>query len=129
MNGREELLRQKLTILQELLGETEKQRGLIAAGDVEGLSGSIAARQTLMDAIDALDGRIAALPPAKAGAANGEIHTLLERILRIDGENRQNAASMTTNLTAGFREVSAQRNMMAYMPSGDRSSKFVDKEG
>ena len=129
MESRAGLLGRKLTLLRDVLAETERQQGFIAAGDVEGLLQSLAARQAAMDAVDALDGHIAALPDGEDDELAGQIHGLLGRIVGLDDENRRNAAGMAKGLTSGFREISAQRSMMAYGQAVDRGGRFVDKEG
>lgn len=124
-----ELLGKKLSLLQSVLAETEKQREFIAKRDVDGLCDSLAARQAMMDAIDGLDRQIAALPAGVGEAQAQEIRAVLERIIGLDDENRRGITGMTEGVASGFREVSAQRSVMAYTQAASSGSKFVDKEG
>ncbi len=123
------MLGQKLALLNSLLVETEKQKSLIEANDLDGLEPSLAARQALMDAIDDLDRQIAAFPPEAGQGLVREIRTALERLMKLDRDNRLNAAAMAESLKADSREVAVLRSMKAYAAPVDRGSKFIDKEG
>ncbi len=129
MEHRKELLGQKLTLMKALLDETEKQKKLIAADDLDGLAQSIEARQALMDAIDGLDHRIAALPHDGRPGNTEQIRATLEQIVKLDLENRRGALAMAEGLKESSREVAVMKGLMAYAMPVDRSSKFVDKEG
>ncbi len=123
------MLGQKLALLHSLLVETEKQKSLIEANDLEGLVASLEARQAQMEAIDGLDRRIAMIPPEAGQGQANEIYDVLEQLVKLDRENRRKASVMAEALKTDSREVAVLRSMKAYAVPVDRSSKFVDKEG
>lgn len=117
----------KLELYRQILAETEKQSRLIDENDLDGLCASLEARQALMDAVDGQNA-------AAAGAAappelRREMAGVLQSIDSLDRENRHKVESLAGNLSSGFREVKAQRSIMAYAQPAGTGARFVDKEG
>jgi hypothetical protein len=126
------LLGEKLALLSRILAETEAESRAIACADLDGLCASLEARQALMDAVDALDGRIAAATAGGGGAAQSlraEMGGLLRRIAALDGENRRRAGELAGTFADDTRQIKAQKSLKAYLPEAGGESRFVNREG
>jgi hypothetical protein len=136
MKEMERIHKEKIRLLKAVLAETEKQGGMIAQRDLDGLNLSIADRQTLMDEFDALDGSIRKGRSAPAGASETvlesirvEIHAILADIIRKDAENKKNAGEWAGTLMAGIRETNMEKSLLAYQSTPDSGNRFINKKG
>jgi hypothetical protein len=134
--GPGELLREKAALLETLLRETRRQSALLARSDMEGLGGSIKARQACMDAIDRIDGRIRegigfSSLSGDAGAADllSGMEALLKIIREADGENRKNAGKLAATFMSGIKETNAEKNLLAYAAAAPAGFRYVNKKG
>lgn len=133
MEGMVQCLQQKATLLGRILEETRRQAGYIAEGDLDGLRGSIKARQADMDAVDAIDGR---MKDNGFKADSGEAARLLQDMVSVlreirgeDARNLQSAETLAGKYMAGIREANAGKNMLAYAAPPPRRSRYVNKKG
>ena len=105
-NPLQENFKNKIALLKMLLGETQKVRDCITQDDMEGLMDSLNERERLMQEIDKLDAakeQLMKLLGVKAGTGlntralaslkgyQDEIRELLEKIEKLDKDNREGA--------------------------------------
>jgi hypothetical protein len=128
-------LEEKTDLLRHILTETQRQGEMLSANDLDSLIVSIDARQAYMDSVDELDGRIRSLggPVAQESsdvlAQRVVISDLLKAIMKEDLKNSDSAGELMQSFMNGIRKARAERNLLAYVPSGGQKYKFVNKRG
>lgn len=133
MEGLVQCLEAKATLLGRILEETRRQSSLIAEGDLEGLRGSIRARQADMDAVDAIDSRMEDNGlKTDSGEAAMLLQDMISLLREIRGENDRNLVSadaLAKKYMTGIREANAGKNMLAYAAPPPQRCRYVNKKG
>jgi hypothetical protein len=133
MEGLVQCLQEKAALLGRILEETRRQAGLIEDCDLEGLRGSIRARQADMDAVDAIDGRMKdKLTKADTGNAAElllGIGSLLREIRGEDARNLKSADALAKKYMAGIKEANAGKSMLAYSAPPPQRCRYINKKG